>query len=47
LDDGTYELFGKATGHRLTFKPVMATTCQQQLDQQESRYCHECHAVDR
>jgi hypothetical protein len=47
LPDGSFELFGKATGQRLTFQPVMGTACQQKPDQQESRYCHECHAVER
>ncbi len=43
----TYELFTKATGQRFSFKPVMGSTCQQKPDQQESRYCHACHAVQR
>jgi hypothetical protein len=47
LPDGTYELFGKAGGQRFTFKPVKGTACQQKPDQQESRYCHECHATER
>jgi hypothetical protein len=42
-----YALFSKATGQRFTFKPVMGTACQQQLDQQEAHYCHECHATER
>jgi hypothetical protein len=47
LPDGAFEQFGKATGQRFTFKPVMGTACQQDVNQQESRYCHECHAVER
>ncbi len=47
LDDGSYELFGKATGERFSFNPAMGSGCQQQVDEQESRYCHECHAVER
>jgi len=47
LPDGTYELFGKANGQRFTFRPVKGSTCQQKPDQQESRYCHECHAIER
>jgi len=47
LPDGTFELFGKATGQRLTFRPVKGTACQQKIDEQESRYCHACHAVER
>ncbi len=46
LEDGTYELFGKATGQRFTFRAVMDTDCQQNVDEQESRYCHQCHAVE-
>ncbi len=37
LDDGSYELFGKATGERFSFHPVMGSGCQQQVDQQESQ----------
>ncbi|MBP1692574.1 MAG: hypothetical protein H6Q37_457, partial [Chloroflexi bacterium] len=47
LSDGTYEMFGKASGQRFTFRPVKGTACEQKVDQQESRYCHECHAVQR
>ena len=47
LADGAFELFGKATGQRFTFRPVMGTACEQKLDQQESRDCHECHSVKR
>jgi hypothetical protein len=47
LDDGKYDLVGKASGHRFTFRPVMGTGCQQDLLEQESHYCHECHAVNR
>jgi hypothetical protein len=43
----TYELFSKATGERFRFKPVVGSTCQQKPDQQEARYCHECHATQR
>jgi hypothetical protein len=43
----TYELFSKSTGERLTYKPVMGSTCKQNPDQQEGRYCHECHATQR
>jgi hypothetical protein len=47
LEDGTYELFGKASGQRFTFRPVMGSGCQQNPGEQESRYCHACHAVER
>jgi hypothetical protein len=43
----SYELFSKANGQRFTFNPVMGSTCQQDPNQQESRYCHECHATQR
>ncbi len=46
LPDGTFEQFGKATGQRFVFRPVMGTGCQQKPDEQESRYCHQCHAVE-
>lgn len=47
LPDESFELFGKATRQRFTFKPVIGSACQQNPEQQESRYCHECHAVER
>jgi hypothetical protein len=47
LPDGTYELVGKATKQYFTFRPVMGTACEQDPDEQESHYCHECHAVER
>jgi hypothetical protein len=47
LADGSYELFGKANGQRFTFNPVMGSGCQQNPAEQESRYCHQCHAVER
>jgi hypothetical protein len=47
LPDGSYELLDKASGQRFTFRPVKGTSCQQKPDQQESRYCHQCHAVER
>lgn len=47
LGDSTYELTGKATGQTLPFRPVKGSACLQKLDEQESRYCHACHAVER
>jgi hypothetical protein len=47
LADGSYELFGKSSGQRFTFNPVMGSGCLQNPDEQESRYCHQCHAVVR
>jgi hypothetical protein len=46
LSDGSYELVGKATGQTFPFNPVMGSNCEQNPTEQESRYCHECHAVD-
>jgi hypothetical protein len=47
LSDGMYEMVGKATSQYFTFRPVMGTACEQNPDEQESQYCHECHAVER
>ncbi|MEJ2710482.1 MAG: multiheme c-type cytochrome [Anaerolineales bacterium] len=47
LPDGSFELFGKATGQRFTFQPVKGSACEQNPQEQESRYCHACHAVER
>ncbi|MBM2849458.1 MAG: hypothetical protein HW418_2400 [Anaerolineales bacterium] len=44
---GTFEMVGKATGTRYTVPQVKGSACTQKPDQQESRYCHECHAVKR
>ena len=46
IAEGSYELFGKATNARFTFRAVMGTECLQNPDEQESRYCHQCHAID-
>ncbi len=47
ISPGMYELFGKATGQRFTFRAVQGSRCQQKPDQQDSKYCHACHAVER
>ena len=47
LADGTYELIGKATQQRFVFRPVLGSACEQNPAEQESNYCHECHAVER
>lgn len=47
LPDGNFEMFGKATGSQFYFRPVKGTACTQKTDEQESRYCHECHAIER
>ncbi|MBN2550701.1 MAG: hypothetical protein JXB15_16165 [Anaerolineales bacterium] len=47
LSDGAYELIGKVTRQRFLFNPVMGTDCEQNPAEQESHYCHKCHAVER
>jgi hypothetical protein len=47
LPDGAFEMVGKATKQYFPFRPVMGTACEQNPDEQESRYCHECHAVEK
>ncbi len=47
LPDGTFEMFGKATGQRFIIPLVKGSGCQQKLDQQASNYCHACHSVER
>jgi hypothetical protein len=47
LPDGTYELFGKASGEHFIIRPVMGTNCLQKPDEQASQYCHACHSVQR
>jgi len=47
LLDGTFEMVGKATKQYFTFRPVMGTACEQNPREQESQYCHECHAVEK
>ncbi len=45
--DGQYILTSKITGETIPFNPVQGSACEQKVDQQESRYCHECHAYAR
>lgn len=47
IREGVYELYGKASGEYFTFRAVMGTGCEQNPEQQESRYCHVCHAIER
>lgn len=39
--------FGKVDGREYPLPLVIGSQCQQQPDQQESRYCHQCHAYER
>ncbi len=47
LPGGAYELFGKATGQRFTFRPVIGSHCTQNPEDQSSASCHHCHSVQR
>ena len=47
LQNGTYQLVGKATGQVFTFKPVMGSGCTQDPNDQSSASCHKCHSVQR
>ena len=47
MPDGTYQLIGKATGQQFVIRPVMGSGCLQNVNQQASQYCHECHSVQR
>ncbi len=47
LEDGSFELVGKVTGVSYPLPLVQGSACEQNPDEQESRYCHACHAVER
>ncbi len=47
LRDNKLIQFGKVDGQAYDVPLVMGTTCQQKPDEQESRYCHQCHAYER
>ena len=47
VEDGKFEMVAKVTGLRYTVPLVMGSACQQKPDEQESRFCHACHAVER
>ncbi len=38
---------GKVNGRLYEVPLVMGSSCQQKPDEQESHYCHECHAYER
>ncbi len=46
VEDGSLQLVGKVTKLALPVVRVMDTDCEQKADEQESHYCHECHAVE-
>ncbi len=43
--DGQLILTSKVSGETYPVNPVMGSGCQQNVDEQESHYCHQCHAV--
>jgi hypothetical protein len=45
--DGGFTLVGKVTGHNYDIPQVQGSGCKQNPDQQDSRYCHACHAIQR
>ncbi|MBI5715471.1 MAG: hypothetical protein HZC38_18890 [Chloroflexi bacterium] len=45
LANGSYQQIGKVSGIKYIVPLVSGSKCQQKPDQQESKYCHECHAV--
>jgi hypothetical protein len=45
--DNQLILTSKVTGATYPVNPVLESGCQQNINQQESRYCHECHAYER
>jgi hypothetical protein len=45
--DGSFIQIGKATGIAYEVSLVMDSECEQDLEEQESRYCHVCHAIER
>jgi len=47
LVDGKFMQTLKVSGRQYEIPLVMGTACQQKPDEQESRYCHECHAYER
>jgi hypothetical protein len=47
LPDGSFEMITKVTQVRYPVPLVMGSVCTQNPEQQESNYCHACHAVQR
>ena len=45
--DGAFELTAKVSGVVYRIPPVAGSACRQDRDDQASRACHECHAVER
>ena len=47
LVDGRFQSVGKVTGIVYDVPLVKGSTCTQKPEEQESRFCHECHAEER
>ncbi|HLF25397.1 MAG TPA: multiheme c-type cytochrome [Anaerolineae bacterium] len=47
FENGKFVQTLKVSGQQLEVPLVMGTACEQKPDEQESRYCHECHAYTR
>ncbi len=47
LRDGQLIQFRKVDGKEYVVPPVMGSGCRQKPDEQESHYCHQCHAYER
>lgn len=47
FQDGQFVQYTKVDGTAYVVPPVKGSGCQQQPDQQESHYCHQCHAYER
>jgi hypothetical protein len=47
LADGRFQLVRKVTGTVYDVPLVKGSACTQKPEEQESRFCHECHAVKR
>jgi hypothetical protein len=47
LQDGQWVQYRKVNGEQYVVPLVMGSGCQQQPDEQESRYCHQCHSYQR
>lgn len=45
--EGNFEMVTKVTGDRYLVPLVQGSGCEQDPEEQESRYCHVCHAVER
>jgi hypothetical protein len=45
--EDNFEMVGKITGERYLVPVVQGSGCEQNAEEQESRYCHACHAVER